>query len=472
MRARIIFGLLAVMLVALLYLVGTRTRDPHTVPPARVEAPPDAGELEAQAPSASSSAPASLDGATGAPAGDAGAAKMDRALRVVAASWDVVAPLVVAASPDVQVDVVPGERDIEGRLVRGGADAEGADVAVIPLPSLVAAYDRLRALEPQAVLVAGWSRGREVLMGGHDATLGKPPRVAQDVSVESTDDAASALALFALDESGTSAARVHVVSDPKGAAFSALARPLPTERAADAPSKVLLTTADASRFVPYVAVAPRGFADAHVDVLATFARTWLDGAAAMRKDVTAAARRIAAQPGAPDPAALLERLGWIGDADGADEVRALGLAGHDAVTIATLFNRAWKLLRDSGALVSPAPLSAPIATAPLAKLLATDPKLGEGAPAPAVAPAAPDARALLTHRFDKADVDAVVAEVAWLAGVFERSTLRISARPPSLAKDAAAAAHDRQGVASERLVAGPAAPADGAAAWVEVLAAP
>jgi hypothetical protein len=474
-RARIFFGLLVVMLLALLYLVATRTRDPHTVPPVRVEAPPDAGEPDSGGTSASSSSSASpgpADGAADAPVGDAAMAKMDRPLRVVAASWDVVAPLVVAASADVQVEVVPGERDIEGRVVRGGADAEGADVAVMPLPSLVAAYERLRALEPQAVLVVGWSRGREVLLGGRDATLAKAPRAPQDVSVESTDDAAGALALFALDESGIPASRVHVVADPKGTAFAALARPLPAERAADAPSKVLLTTADASRLVPYVAVAPRGFADGHVDVLAAFARTWFDGAAALRKDVTAAARRISAQPGAPDPAALLERIGWIGDADGADAARALGLAGHDSVTIATLFTRTWKLLRDSGSLVSPAPPSAPVATAPFAKLLAADPKLGETAAAPVVAPANPDARVLLAHRFDKADVDTVVAEAAWLAGVFERSTLRISARPPSLAKDAAAAAHDKQGVATERLVVLASAPADGAAALVEVLAAP
>jgi hypothetical protein len=220
-------------------------------------------------------------------------------------------------------------------------------------------------------------------------------------------------------------------------------------------------------------VAPRGFAEGHVAALAALARAWLRGTADMRKDVTAAARKVAALPGAPDPAALLERLGGLGDASGADEVRALGLAGRDAVTVATLFARDWRLLRDTGALASPAPASAPVATAAVAKLLAADPKLGEtGAATPPPAPPAADARVLLAHRMDKADVDAIVAEAAWLAGVFERSALRVSTRPASLAKDAVAAIHDRQNVPAERLVAAAAAPSDGSPAILEVLAAP
>jgi hypothetical protein len=174
----------------------------------------------------------------------------------------------------------------------------------------------------------------------------------------------------------------------------------------------------------------------------------------------------------PGTSALLERLGWVGDADGADEVRALGLAGHDAVTVATLFVREWKLLRDTGALTSPAPSSAPIATAAVARLLAANPKLGEASSAPPVTPAAADAKVLLAHRLDKADVDSVVAEAAWLAGIFERSTVRIATRPASTAKDAAAVAHDRYGVAPERFIAAAAPPVDGSPALVEVLSAP
>jgi hypothetical protein len=79
---------------------------------------------------------------------------------------------------------------------------------------------------------------------------------------------------------------------------------------------------------------------------------------------------------------------------------------------------------------------------------------------------------LLAHRLDKADADSAAAEVAWLAGVFGRSVVRVSARPATLAKDAAAAAHEKLGVAPERIVVGPAAPTDGSAALVEVLAAP
>jgi hypothetical protein len=341
-------------------------------------------------------------------------------------------------------------------------------VAVVPLPAFVAAYERLRALEPEVVHVVGWSRGREVLFGRREGALAKPAPAGAEATVVSDDVPATALALFALDESGIAAGRVHVVADSKSATFAALARPLPTDRAPEAPGKILLSTADASRLVPLVAVAARAFVDSHVDALSALGRAWLAGADEMHKDVPTAARRIAGEPGAPEPAALLERLGWVQDADGADEARALGLAGHDAVTVATLFARDWKLLRDAGTLGSPAPETPPVATAPMARVLPAE-------VAPPATPATPPQtapRVLLVHRLDKADADSAAAEIAWLAGVFGRSAVRVSARPATLAKDAAASAHDKLGVASERIVVGPAAPTDGSAALVEVLAAP
>ena len=370
----------------------------------------------------------------------------------------------------VQIDVVGGERDVQDRLARGGADPEGADIAVLPLPVLVASYEKLRALEPQVVYVVGWSSGREVLFGNRDGLLAKPTPGTAPVTVAFSDDSSAALALFALDATGTSAGRIHLVDDPKGAAFFARVRPLALETPAEVASKLLLGTADASRFVPIVAIAARGFIGAHLDVSAAVDRAWMAGTASMQDDVPAAARRIAGEVGAPEPSLLLERLAWMTPATGNDGARALGVVGHDAVTVTSLFAQEWRLLREIGALTSPAPDRSPVAPGPLAAALAGMP---ERPPVvvDTVAPA-PSAHVLLVHRMDKAAVDAVAADVAWLSGIFDRSTVRVSCRPASLAKEAVAAAHDQLGVPQERAVASTSPPADAASAVIEVLAVP
>jgi hypothetical protein len=478
-KGKIVFLVILAMLVALVWLVGTRTRDPHVVPPPRHEEVPEAAvtAVASAAESASGASPAASV------TGDAGAPLLDRPLRVVAPSWELAAALYVAnggrttadgsatraARLDVAIDVATSARDLENRLARGGADAEGADVAVLPLPAFVAAYERIRALEPQIVHVVAWSRGREVLLGAKDGMLGKPGAIAGDVAVAADDPSATALALFALDEGGTPPARVRVAPDPRGASLAAMARPLPADRAPDAPSKVLLTTADASRLVPFVAVAARGLVESRASVLAALLRAWVDGAAALRKDVPGAARRIAGEPGALEPAAMLERMAWMGDPGPGDEAFALGATGTDAVTVPWLFGRDWRLLREAGMLTSPAPSGAVVAAQPFLRAFPSPPE--RPAP-PAVAPPDASARALLARRFARGDAEAVATEIAWLAGVFERSPLRVTARPASLAKDAADFASDHRGVKNDRIVVTTTALADSGVAVVEVLAAP
>lgn len=488
MRGKIIFLVILAMLVALVYFIGSRTRDPHVMPKARVDEPPATGAGEAgtaaSAASAEGGSAAAGSGSAGAPGAGAGpdaGPLMDRPLRVVAPAWELAAALHVAnggratadgsavraARLEVSIDVAGGPRDVENRLARGGADAEGADVAVLPLPAFVAAYERIRALEPQVVHVVGWSHGREVLLGAKDGMLaGKP--AAGDVVVAADDPAATALALFALDEAGTPPARVRVAPDPRGATLAALARPLPGDRPPDAPAKVLFTTADASRFAPFVAVAARGFVEGHVEATAALLRAWVEGASALRKDVPAAARRIAAEPGALEPAAMLERLAWIHDPGPADEAYALAAAGNDAVTVPWLFARDWRLLREAGTLTSPAPSTSVVATAPFARAFPTAPSR----PAPPSTAVDPAARVLLSRRFTKPDAEAIATEAAALASIFERSPLRITARPASLARDAADFAADHRGIKPDRLVVAPTALTDTGAAVIEVLAAP
>lgn len=98
---------------------------------------------------------------------------------------------------------------VEGALARGGGDKDGADIAVVPFCELVASYERLRALSPEAFFVVGWSRGREALVSARDALpspTDKPDPKADPKAgvplVGEAGDAATFLGLFALDANG------------------------------------------------------------------------------------------------------------------------------------------------------------------------------------------------------------------------------------------------------------------------------
>ena len=489
MRGKLVFLLILAMLVGLVYLVGTRTRDAHVMPKPRPEEVREAAAPVASVPSASASSDASPASGDGAVAGDAKAPLLDRPLRVVASTWEQAAAALVANGGkttadaslmreeglDLHVDVASTDQDIDNRLARGGGDPDGADVAVMPLPAFVASYERIRALEPQIVHIVGWSRGREVLLGARDGMLAKQGGSTGDVTVVSVDPSATVLALFALDEAGMPPTRVHLVADSKTATLAALARPLPPDRPADAPSRVLLTTAEATRLVPLVAVAARGFVEGHAAAVTALLRAWDKGATDLRKDVPAAARRIAAEPGAPEPATMLERLGWMSDPGRADEGVALGLLGSDAltvgdapITVGLLFARDWQLLRDAGLLTSPTPQPPPVDSSPFAHAF---PSVTGAPPPAAVAPPGDGARVLLARRFAKGDAAVVASSIASLAGVFDRSTVRVTSKPPSLAKDAADAAMAHRRLPADRVVVVPTA-LDTGVALVEVLAAP
>jgi hypothetical protein len=205
-RGKLVFLVILAMLVGLVYLVATRARDPHVMPPARPEAVVDAASPDApvaSAPASESVVESPPPPASAAPSAllDARAPLLDRPLRLVAASWEQAAAALVAnggartaddsavhaADLDLTVDVATGQSDIENRLARGGGDAQGADLAVLALPSFVASYERLRALDPQIVHLAGWSRGREVLLGTKAGMLARPGALPGDVVVASSD---------------------------------------------------------------------------------------------------------------------------------------------------------------------------------------------------------------------------------------------------------------------------------------------
>lgn len=508
MRIKIVFGLLLLLTLGLGVTQLSRDRVTHTAPQAPLPSPSAVASASA-APRASGSAAASASGSASA-AGDAGPAKlMDRPLRAITLGWDLAAPAILqngglepaatsefsAAGVEVKLNAVDAMSTIEGALARGGADRDGADVAVIPFCEFVAAYERLRALSPEAFFVVGWSRGREALISTRDALPaagdkpeGKPapgekPGVAM---VGVLGEPATFLGLFALDAGGIPPGSVRLVApggkpdDPPLAAVDRGLTPSGAPR-----NTILLTTADASRLIPFVAVAQHGLLEKNGKALTAWARVWLEGTKKLESDPPAAARQIAAAPGAPEPIALLKRLGELTSASLPDNARAAGLSGRGALSLEILFQRTWQIWRAAGVLATPAPETAPINTSVIAQLVRSSPALAvpprPGAPAAPGkgTPAGTDAlRAMIIARQPEGKLDepALQATAGFLADVFERSAVRVAVIKAGGVDGAATKrlideVEQRFDVAPGRLSAAKKA-RPSAAATVEVLAAP
>ena len=305
---------------------------------------------------------------------------------------------------------------------------------------------------------------------------------------------AAFLCLFALDAAGIPASAVRLVAAatrPEDAALAAVDRDAAPADAAR--RNILLTTADASHLVPFVAVAQHGLLEKSSKALAAWARVWLEGAKKLAADSPTAARQIAASPGAPEPIALLKRLGQTGSASLTDNTRTAALSGRGAMTLTALFQRTWRIWRASGLLATPAPEAAPIATSVIAALVHSNPELitpalggartapaaGAGAGAGGKATNALDSlRVMITFRQaeNKLDEGELISSAAFFADAFERSPLRVSVMKSGNV-DAAATKHLIDGV-EERfdIATGRLSPAKKAvtksAAAIEVLAAP
>lgn len=484
------------MFVAFAAVLGLRGKTSHTAPsgpPPKPDAPVAAASGSAAASAASAGAAvtdagtdaaAAADAATDAGA-DAGAPKrlMDRPLRLAAMGWDLLAPALLendgldpgdksgftAAGLDLRLAALSDMAGIEKALARGGADDSGADVAIVPLPALVASYERLRALSPEVFLVVGFSRGREVLASKKDAL----PEKGEVKLAGVAGDPAAFLALFAMDAAGVPPAEVRLVppSDAESAGLAAVSR-----GAVSQTMKPLLTSADAPRLIPHVAIAPHGFIEGRRDALVALARGWLAGTRRLAADLPAGARRVASAAGASDPLAFVERLGELGSASLTDNARMAGLSGRDPLTLDALFQRSWALWRGVGALATPAPERAPVTTEVIAAVALAE----GGAKDPEPAGKAPEgwekARPLLVHRQAKLDEDALVAAAGQLAAAFDRAVVRIGVlRGPAVdaakTKQVVDAVLGRFGLPAGRVVAASKAGGKGAAV-IEVLGAP
>jgi hypothetical protein len=211
---------------------------------------------------------------------EASASKLGRPLRVSALGWEVLAPAIVAnggRAPagtsafggEVHLRVSDSLDEIEKQLARGGGDEAGADVAIVALPSFVASYERLRALEPHVFAVAGWSRGREGLLAQKENALTRARAGEESKVAVRGGDPSTALALFAMTEAGL---KPRIVPEAKGAQLLATSRPFPTEAVEDTPARLVLSTADASRLIPLVFVAPRGLVEGQKDTMTALVR--------------------------------------------------------------------------------------------------------------------------------------------------------------------------------------------------------
>lgn len=501
MRGYLTFFVIAVMSLGLAFLLVTRSRSPHDAP-AEILPPPVA------------SADAGADAAAAAP--DAGIAAKDasapdaapapkpalRPLRVVSLGWELVAAGAAIATPDAGAapafELAPETslEAVEARLARGGADPTGADVAIVPLPSFIVSYDRLRALDPRAFMVVGFSRGREEVHAAPGALLKAPPATDEVKLVAlgpaMTDpgaramgsDAATALGLFALDTLGVAPARVRFImpgsADAKTPAYAAVVRGAADDR------KLVFSTADASRFVPIVAVAPKSLVDSDEGRLRELARTWFEGLDRAGKDASGVARRLANKDGlplaagvggAPEAIALLERLGQIEPAKLSEQQLWIGPSARPSASLSKLTQHTWQLLRGGGLTASAAPEGLPIDPRVVVAIAPAPPKVetpaADADAGATFAPAPAKATAILAYRADSsADVDSVAAEIGYLANVFERAAFRVSAKGgDKAAKAIAAAARDKEGVSAARLSTTATEPA-GAFASVDILVLP
>lgn len=293
---------------------------------------------------------------------------------------------------------------------------------------------------------------------------------------------ATFLGLFALDIAGIPASSVRLVG-PEVRGDDATLAAVDRDAAPADPVRhvILLTTADASRLVPFVAVAQHGLLDKNKKALSVWARTWLDGMKKLGSDPPTAARQIAGATGAPEPIALLKRLGQITPATLTDNARVAGLSGRGALTLDALFQRSFRIWRAAGVLATPAPELSPINTGVIASLARSNPELIT-APAPgrsgSAGSAADSAKAMITFRVPEGKLDEAElgSSMAFFAEVFERSIQRVVVNRGANV-DAAATKHlidlveERFDSANGRVIAGKKA-LPKVAASVEILPAP
>lgn len=506
-RQTIVLVLIVGMLGGFGALAAIRQRTTHQAPssnqtaalPAPSASPATSASAVASNGSIPSAAPetsaAPSNSAAPSPSGSAAIANaapqpaLDRPLSVMALGWDVIAPGILAndgvkpnaksafapSGLDVRLSVSTAMRNVEEALARGGKDASGADVAIVPLPSFIEAYERLRALSPEVFFVVGFSRGHEAL-AGKTASLPSSATKGPVKLVGARGAPATFFGLFLLDVAGIAPNDIELIPpgerEEKDGAFFAFER---GDSANETGKKIVLTTADTPHLVPIVAIAPHGLIAEHERAMTALTRGWFDGVKKLGSDPAGGARVIAALEGAPEPLVLLRRLGEMESATLSDNARYLGLSGRSALTVTGLFQRTWQLYRGVSFVTTPPPESLPISTSVVTTLARTTDSLGGRDNRPGKPEFKEGKDAVVVYRQEKLDEETFINTVGLLAAVFERNVLRISITgtpgvDASKTKKAIDTVEGQFGVESGRLLV--ATKAKGRGASVEVMALP
>jgi len=316
LRRPIVLVALAACWGFLLFTLITRDRTPHKAPAEIIEPAAEAGAADAGADAAGKLA---SDGQVAPVAQADTGAPAPRALRVVSLQWELTAPESIMADSAagapfaVETTVTTGLDSLQARLARGGADRDGADLAVMSIADFAVTRDKLTALDLRVVQVLGFARGKIELVRTAEA------HKAGDnlVIAASTVPLGAWLGVFGVD-----APRDHLrfvtldAPEAKAAHYRAGPRLVPLA----ATEKVQFSLADASRLVPLVVAAPRATATGLARELEAFNAAHQKAVAIVERDAAAAAQRVSRLAGAPDALAMVERLGeveWIGaDAQG------------------------------------------------------------------------------------------------------------------------------------------------------------
>ncbi len=353
---------------------------------------------------------------------------LDRSVRVISLGWDLAVPghlanqgVAEAASAlekrklKVEWKAVTDLSAIKSALANGGAHKSGADIAILPLPEMVASYEDLRALKPQIFFIVGWSRGRDALFTHRQTSLLKVARSGYVDLAGSRGSSSMLLSLYLLDIAGVRSKLIRIRSAAdRGIMFSAVDRGRTAKIPKDA--SLAVTSADASALIPFVAIAPQGFLQ-NRRAVAAWVSAWLVGVRQLETDVSAAARRVSAISGAPETLSLVRRLGLIEFSGLRDNVRRAGLAGRDPVTLRRLFQLSWRLWRGVDVLTTPAPKHLPVDFDIIASLALENPGVvkedggrADFSTRPLVRGVAPD-----------------LESAALVAGIFARSAVRLGA---------------------------------------------
>ncbi len=372
-------------------------------------------------------------GVDGGPPVDAGAPVELTQLRVVGLGADSLAPGILAnggreGGPESRFTAAglsatfrasDDASAVERALALGGDAEDGAHLIVLPLPTFVASYERLKALDPRIVGVAAWSSGRDAFYGPSRDSLAERRRGNVRLCGPRSGPA-TFLSLYLLELSGTGLDAITVAENNCVSEYLSVDRGGSTEGNA---SRLVATTADASTLIPWVFVAPEAMVEGEAErgVLARWMKVWFEGVSTLRSDVPGGARTIAGETSA-DPVSLLQRLGQVEIADLAQNAAAFGLSGRDSVTIGSLFGETWRVWRTTGVLATPAPESVPLDTRVVAAAVRASSARPE---APSRSAPSFDTHVLLSHRLSAEERADVVHRIGWLAGLFPRSGIEL-----------------------------------------------